>query len=128
MNLRILLPPKKKQIYKHKNETLCLKMDIQCILVIYNCINREQIIFTACTVSIVAEISFQKLLLNSCFLPHFADLGHAEFGVQAEIEFSSINGEIVLGPVPQKLEMLVIQGSKGIHAEDNITITIIISD
>lgn len=83
----------------------------------------EQIIFTACTVSIVAEISFQKLLPNSCFHPHFADLGHAEFGIQAEVQFSFMYCEIVLGPVPQNLEMLVIQGSKGIRSEDNITIT-----
>lgn len=48
----------------------------------------EQIIFTACTISIVAEISFQKLPFNFCFLPHFADLGHAEFGVLAEVQFS----------------------------------------
>lgn len=69
-------------------------------------------------VSIIAEVFFCKLLPNSRFDPHFADLRNAEFWVEAEVQFSGRYGEVVLGPVPQRLKMLIIQRNEGIHAEE----------
>lgn len=44
------------------------------------------------------------------------DLGHAELGVLAEEETSSSDCQVVLTPVPQGLQMLVVDGKERICA------------
>lgn len=57
--------------------------------------------------------------------PHLADLGHAELGVGSEEQLSCFYGEVVLLPVPEVLELLVVERREGVHAgetkERNLT-------
>lgn len=73
---------------------------------------------TVCTPAIVAELVLHELLLDACFQPHLANLGHAQVGVPAKEEFPCVNGQVVLWPVPQKLEVLVIKRWEGVHAAE----------
>lgn len=74
-------------------------------------------VLTAGSVPIVAEIVLLKLLSDVRLLPHIVDLRHAEFGVEAEGQPPSPDGQVVLGPVPQVLQALVVNGRKSIHPE-----------
>lgn len=47
---------------------------------------------------------------------HFSDFRHAEFGVVVEERAAALNGEVVLGPVPQLAQVLVVQGVEGVIA------------
>lgn len=71
---------------------------------------------TAGSVSIVSEIALIKAALDARLLPHLADLGHAELRVGAEEELSRPDGEIVLLPVPEVLELVVVERGEGVHA------------
>lgn len=61
---------------------------------------------------VILEIS----LLGSRHFLHFSDFRHAEFGVVVEECAAALNGEVVLGPVPQLAQVLVVQGVKGVIA------------
>ena len=69
---------------------------------------------TADSVSVVADIRLDVFLGDACLLPHLADLGKAKFGVETEEEFASVDGQVVLSPVPRVLQVLVVQRSEGI--------------
>lgn len=73
---------------------------------------------TAGSVAVVAEFALVKAALDARLLPHLVDLGHAQLGVGAEKQLSRLDCEVVLGPVPQILELMVIKGGEGIHAGD----------
>ena len=75
-------------------------------------------ILTAGSFAVVAEVALLWLHGDPRLLPHGVDLRHAEFGVQAEEEASGSNGQVVLSPVPQGLQVLVVDGGEGIHAEN----------
>lgn len=64
---------------------------------------------TAGSVAVVSEIALIKVALDSRLVPHFADLRHAELRVCSEEQLPCFDGEIVLLPVPQILELLVVE-------------------
>ena len=65
---------------------------------------------TACSVAIVSEATLIKAVLDASFVPHFADLRHAEFWFSTKVKLSVFDGKIVFLPVPQVLELLVFNG------------------
>lgn len=71
---------------------------------------------TAGSVAVVSENALIKAALDARLLPHFADLGHAEFWVGSEEQLASLDGEVVLLPVPKILELLVVKCGEGIRA------------
>lgn len=75
-------------------------------------------ILTAGSFTIVTEVILLQLPISARFFPHLVDLGHAEFGVQTEEETSSPNSQVVLTPVPQILQVLVVDGGERIHADN----------
>lgn len=56
-------------------------------------------------------------LLGSCDLLHFSNFRHAKLGVVVEECTTTQNGEVVLGPVPQLTQVLVVQCIEGIIAK-----------
>lgn len=73
---------------------------------------------TAGSFTVVTEIPLLRLHRYPRLIPHGVDLRHAEFGVQSEEEASSPNGQVVLTPVPQVLQVLVVDGRERIHADN----------
>ena len=69
---------------------------------------------TGCLVPIGAysNVILLVALLSSCYLLHFSDFGHAKFGVVVEERPTTLNGEVVFGPVPQLTQVLVVQRIK----------------
>lgn len=47
--------------------------------------------------------------LGARYRDHFLDFRHAEFGVVVEERAAALDGEVVLGPVPQLTQVLVVQ-------------------
>lgn len=72
---------------------------------------------TAGSVAVVSEIAIIKAALDARLFPHVADLRHAELWVGSEEQLSRFDGEIVLLPVPEVLELLVVERREGVHAE-----------
>lgn len=70
------------------------------------------IILTTGSFPIVAEITLLWLHRYVCLFPHLMDLRHAEFGVQTKEQTSGPNSQIVLTPVPQVLQVLVVDGGE----------------
>lgn len=56
------------------------------------------------------------MALDARLFPHLADLRHAQLGVGSEEQLPCIDGEVVLLPVPEILELLVVERREGIHA------------
>lgn len=75
-------------------------------------------VLTAGSFTVVTEVTLLWLHSDARLIPHGVDLGHAEFGVLSEEETSSPNSQVVLTPVPQKLQVLVVDGGERIHADD----------
>lgn len=75
-------------------------------------------ILTAGSFTVVTEISLLWLHSDARLLPHRVNLRHAEFGVQTEEETSISNRQVVLTPVPQVLQVLVVDGGERIHADN----------
>lgn len=73
---------------------------------------------TAGSVAVVPEIALIKAALGARFLPHLANLGHAQLWVGSEKQLSRLDGEVVLLPVPKILELLVVECREGIHARE----------
>lgn len=62
-----------------------------------------------------SDVILLVALLGSRHFLHFADFRHAEFGVVVEERAAALNGEVVLGPVPQLAQVLVVQGVEGVE-------------
>lgn len=75
-------------------------------------------ILTAGSFAIVTEVSLLRLLSPARFFPHLVDLRHAQLGVQAKEESSVQNCQVVLVPVPQVLQVLVVDGGECVYAEN----------
>lgn len=75
-------------------------------------------VLTAGSLAVVVEVALLLLHSYSRLLHHLVDLGHTQFGVHAEEEASGLNGQVVLGPVPQVLHIHVVDGRKRIHTEN----------
>lgn len=75
-------------------------------------------ILTACSFTIITEITLHWLYSYACLFPHLVDLRHAEFGVQTEEQTTSLNAQVVLAPVPQVLQVLVVDGGERICADN----------
>lgn len=73
---------------------------------------------TAGPIAVVAEVALVKAALDACLLPHLVDLGYAHLRVGSEKQLSRLDREVVLGPVPQVLELMVVKGGEGVHAGD----------
>lgn len=73
---------------------------------------------TAGSFAIVTEVSLLRLLSPARFFPHLVDLRHAQLGVQAKEESSVQNCQVVLVPVPQVLQVLVVDGGECVYAEN----------
>lgn len=75
-------------------------------------------VLTAGSLAIVVEVALLLLHSYTRLLHHLVDLGHTQFGVLAEEKASGLNGQVVFGPVPQVLQIQVVDGQKRIHAEN----------
>lgn len=75
-------------------------------------------ILTAGSFTVVTEVTLLWLHSYARLVPHVVDLRHAEFGVKTEEETSGPNSQVVLTPVPQILQVLVVDGREGIHADN----------
>lgn len=64
---------------------------------------------TAGSVSVVPEVALVEAALDARLLPHLVDLRHAQLWVGPEEQLPRPDGEVVLGPVPQVLELLVVK-------------------
>lgn len=53
-------------------------------------------------------------LLGPRNLLHLADLGHAQLGVVVEEHAAAHDGQVVLAPVPQLTQVLVVQRIEGV--------------
>lgn len=71
---------------------------------------------TAGSVAVASEFALDEVALDARLLPHLADLRHAQLGVGSEVQLPRADGEVVLLPVPQILELLVVERRKGVHA------------
>lgn len=65
--------------------------------------------------AVVAEIAFHRLDGDAGLFPHGVDLRHAELGVELEEQPSVQNGQVVLVPVPQVLQVLVVDGRERVR-------------
>lgn len=75
----------------------------------------QTVTLTADSVAIVSEIALIKAALDTSLLPHFTDLGHAELGIGSEEQLPCLDSEVVLLPVPEILELLVVICREGVH-------------
>lgn len=73
---------------------------------------------TAGSFAVVAKVSLLRLPRHARLVPHLVDLGHAEFGVEAEEETPVDDRQVVLIPVPQILQVLVVDGGERVHADN----------
>ena len=70
---------------------------------------------TAGPVAVVPEVPVLALLGHPGLLPHLVDLRHAELGVELEEEAAGADRQVVRGPVPQELQVLVVDGRERVH-------------
>ena len=70
---------------------------------------------TAGSVAVVAEVLLLKVAAHPRLVPHCVDLRHAEPRVGLEEEAAVADGQIVLFPVPQVLQLLVVERSEGVR-------------
>lgn len=75
-------------------------------------------ILTAGSFAIITEVSLLLLLRPARFFPHLVDFWHAQLWVQAKEETSMQNCQVVLVPVPQVLQVLVVDGGECVYAEN----------
>lgn len=66
------------------------------------------------SVGLGGDVVLDLSLLEARHLLHLVDLGHAEFGVVMEKHASLQDGQLVLGPVPQLPQVLVVQSVEGV--------------
>lgn len=66
-----------------------------------------------------SDVILLVAFLGSRHFFHFSDFRHAEFGVVVEECAAALNGEVVLGPVPQLAQVLVVQGVEGVITVKN---------
>lgn len=71
---------------------------------------------TAGSVAVVSEVTFVEALRNARLLPHLLDLRNAELGIGPKEQLPVPDGEVVLLPVPQVLQLLVVERREGVHA------------
>lgn len=71
------------------------------------------------SVGALSDVILLVALLGSRHFLHFSDFRHAEFGVVVEESAAALNGEVVLGPVPQLTQVLVVQGVEGVKTVKN---------
>lgn len=70
-------------------------------------------------VPVVANVDVILLvaLLGSRYLLHLSDFRHAKFGVVVEEHTTKLDGQVVLGPIPQLTQVLVVQRMEGIDTK-----------
>lgn len=73
-------------------------------------------ILTAGSFAVVAKVPLLWFYGYARLVPHLVDLRHAELRVQAKEKASVQNSQVVLIPVPQILQVLVVDGGECIHA------------
>lgn len=66
------------------------------------------------SISALSNVILLIALLGSRHFFHFSDFRHAEFGVVVKERATAVDGEVVLGPVPQLTQVLVVQGIEGV--------------
>lgn len=64
---------------------------------------------TARSVAVVPEVCLIKGALDARLFPHLADLRHAKLWVDLEEQLARSYGQVVLLPVPEILELLVVE-------------------
>lgn len=84
-----------------------------------SCSNRSSLRAEVLTRSLVSvglggDVVLDLSLLEARHLLHLVDLRHAEFGVVMEKHASLQDGQLVLGPVPQLPQVLVVQRVEGV--------------
>ena len=63
-----------------------------------------------------SDVVLLVAVLGSGYLLHLSDFRHAEFGVVVEEHPTTRDGQVVLGPVPQLSEVLVVQRIEGVNS------------
>lgn len=63
------------------------------------------------------DVVLQVALLGARYLLHLPDLRHAELRVVVEEGPAALDGQVVLGPIPQFSEVLVVQRVESIRTE-----------
>lgn len=75
-------------------------------------------LLTAGSFAVVTEIALLRLHGDACLVPHLVDLRHAQLRVEVEKQAPIQNGQVVLIPVPQVLQALVVDGGERVHPDD----------
>lgn len=75
-------------------------------------------LLTAGSFPVVTEISLLRLHADARLVPHLVDLRHAQLWVEVEKQAPVQNGQVVLIPVPQVLQALVVDGGERVHPDD----------
>lgn len=60
-----------------------------------------------------SDVILLVALLGSRNLLHLSDFSHAKFGVVVEEHTTMVDGQVVLGPIPQFAQVLVVQSIEG---------------
>lgn len=100
LNFRMVPPPVERRVPIRAFKDICIKTQRKTL---------QASKLTAGAVAIVPEIAVIEVALNARLFPHLADLRHAQLGVGSEEQLPCIDGEVVLLPVPEILELLVIK-------------------
>lgn len=73
---------------------------------------------TAGSFTVVAEITLFWLYSYARFFPHGVNLRLAKLRVSTEEDTPCLNSQVVLGPIPQGLQILVVDGGERISADN----------
>lgn len=68
--------------------------------------------------AVVAEIAFLRLHGYARLFPHGVNLRHAKLRVELEEHPTVQNGQVVLVPVPQMLQVLIVDGQERVRTDD----------
>lgn len=65
------------------------------------------------------DVNLLVALLGSRYLLHLSDFRHAKFGIVVEEHTTKLDGQVVLRPIPQLTQVLVVQCIEGIDTKRN---------
>lgn len=66
-----------------------------------------------------SDVVLLVALLGSRHILHLSDLRHAKLGVVVEEHTTMMDGQVVLGPIPQLMQVLVVQRVEGEDTESD---------
>lgn len=77
---------------------------------------------TGCLFSIVPriDVAFTLSIFGSSHLLHLVNLRNAQFGIKSKVHFPFFDGQVMVAPVPQLLQVLVVQHIKRVIPKKEI--------